>query len=105
MPRGRPRKNPVNPVVEEKEGLVSADGIAEEQPSAIQEPVQEEAKEATKCGPPHLPGCQCVDKLGPGQAYFEDGATGTVIIAEDTKREVWARWQNGGRGGWVNRQR
>ncbi len=80
---------------------------------AVPEVVNEtpKAKEAekvvlSKCpGKPHLSRCQCKDSLSPGQAYFEDGPTGTVIIGDDTKNEIMFREGNNGKGYRINRKR
>lgn len=104
MPRGRPKNK-----VEEPAGLVSSDGFTDEEVGGSDVRKEKEAEKKTKevkrCGPPHLPQCQCQDVLSPGQAYFEDGETGTIRIGEDNKGEIWFRNANGGKGGWINKKR
>lgn len=75
--------------------------------------VKDEAKEETKVktedvvlkGCNHSPNCQCKDALAPGQSYFEDGPTGTIIIGDETKNEVWFRGGNNGKGCFINKKR
>ena len=116
MPRGHydRKKKTAKVETEEKVGLVSADGFTDEEKGVkdgvLPEPVRKEetkakAEKVGKCKPPHLDQCQCQDSLSPGQAYFEDGETGTIRIGEDHKGEIWFRDANGGRGGWINRRR
>ena len=46
-----------------------------------------------------------LEKLEPGQCYFEDGPTGTVLIGDSNRDQVWFRGGNGGKGCWINKKR
>ena len=94
-------------VFQRKKKDVPVETVANEPAKAvvIPEPVVSAPVVAKKCGPPHLPQCQCQDKLGIDQVYFEDGSTGTHVIGDNTKNEIYVRWANGGKGGLVNRKR
>jgi len=45
-----------------------------------------------------------VDKLGPGQKYFES-PEGEIITGDESKNQIWSRNTNGGKGGYVNPKR
>ena len=88
---GRPKKVVVENV-KKSEGLEPVK-VAE----IVFEKTEVSKQNISKCQPPHLPKCQCLDILGPGQAYFEDGDTGTVIIGEDTKNDIILRFSQDGK--------
>jgi hypothetical protein len=100
MPRGRPRKPLLeNPVVE-AESQESPSVDAEKEVVIPDNEIVVESKEvssARKCTPPHLPRCQCLDVVGPGQAAFEDGPTGTIIIGDDVKNEITFKYMENGK--------
>lgn len=43
--------------------------------------------------------------LAHGEAYFEDGPTGTIIVGDATRDQVWFRAGNNGKGCWINKKR
>lgn len=79
----------------------------------IKEEVKHEKKEETKETkhvlvvekPAQAAIAQKLEPLAPGQAYFEDGPTGTVMIGDATRDQVWFRAGNGGKGCWINKKR
>jgi hypothetical protein len=53
----------------------------------------------------HHPSCQCKDELSAGQAFFEDGPTGTHVIGDSVNQKIMWHAGNGGRGAWILRKR
>lgn len=69
----------------------------------VQNETKVEVKPVKKCT--HSPNCQCLDTLSEGQAYFEDGPTGTIIIGDAVQQKIMWHGGNQGRGAWILRKR
>lgn len=46
-----------------------------------------------------------LEPLQPGEAYFEDGPSGTVVIGDASRDQIWFRAGNNGKGCWINKKR
>ncbi len=92
MPKGIPnKKKEVEKVIEPKAEPIKE--VVKETPKPI----------AKKCS--HHPSCQCQDPLSQGQAYFEDGPTGAIVIGDAVQQKIFWHAGNDGKGAWILKKR
>lgn len=91
MPKGRPRK-----IVEAPVEVKEAEVVSEVKSEVKEEETKEKEDVVLK---PKL------EPLSQGQAYFEDGMTGTILIGDATRDQLWFRGGNNGKGCWINKKR